>query len=200
MIENEKLIEEAAKAMWAANDPEGWERATGAEQAEHLTLASAALAVFEKAHPPTDGEREALSEFLFTVYDHGTNPNALREADAILAFLASRRSVTMKPSAEDIRLASLAAVRKGARSDAEAVRNYREAERVIRAAIPHLRGIPEPQGEPSDAQVEAAISAHRDYPGDYIDRSSTDWNRDRMRAALRAASAVTEQGEGENHG
>ena len=38
-----------------------------------------------------DDERRALSEFLFTVYDHGTQPNALREADAILSFLASRR-------------------------------------------------------------------------------------------------------------
>ena len=31
-----------------------------------------------------------LSTFLFTVYDHGTAPNAKREADAILAFLAGR--------------------------------------------------------------------------------------------------------------
>lgn len=42
------------------------------------------------------------------------------------------------PSDDDIRLATLAAVKKGAKSDAEAVRNYREAERVIRAALPHL--------------------------------------------------------------
>lgn len=39
---------------------------------------------------------------------------------------------------DDIRLATLAAVRKGAKSDAEAVRNYREAERVILAALPNL--------------------------------------------------------------
>lgn len=31
--------------------------------------------------------RGALSEFLFTIYEHGTKPNALAEADAILAFL-----------------------------------------------------------------------------------------------------------------
>lgn len=31
--------------------------------------------------------RYALSEFLFTIYDHGTDPNALAEADAILYFL-----------------------------------------------------------------------------------------------------------------
>jgi hypothetical protein len=39
---------------------------------------------------------------------------------------------------ERIRLATLAAVKRGARSDAEAVRNYREAERCIRAALPYL--------------------------------------------------------------
>ena len=32
-----------------------------------------------------DESREELSELLFTIYDHGTLPNALREADAILA-------------------------------------------------------------------------------------------------------------------
>lgn len=32
-------------------------------------------------------KREALSEFLFLIYDHGTNPNALVEADAIIEFL-----------------------------------------------------------------------------------------------------------------
>ena len=32
-------------------------------------------------------DRGDLSNFLFTIYDHGTNPNALAEADAILAFL-----------------------------------------------------------------------------------------------------------------
>ena len=32
--------------------------------------------------------REALAEALFQVYDHGTSPNAFREADAILALLA----------------------------------------------------------------------------------------------------------------
>lgn len=35
----------------------------------------------------TADRRNALSEFLFTIYEHGTKPNALAEADAILAFL-----------------------------------------------------------------------------------------------------------------
>ena len=36
--------------------------------------------------------REALAEALFQVYDHGTSPNAFREADAILALLAGKTS------------------------------------------------------------------------------------------------------------
>ena len=36
--------------------------------------------------------REALAEALFQVYDHGTSPNAFREADAILALLAGETS------------------------------------------------------------------------------------------------------------
>lgn len=173
-----------------------------------------------------------------------------------------------EPSDDNIRLATLAAVRKGARSDAEAVRNYREAERVIRAAIPHLRrrvspepaaperitiqhtdgnsvtGTPEqvlnhghlkpgwsyrapepqgeptcehgsplsalcdyaaryasgetddaepehakPQGEPSDAAVQAALDAW--YASGHLRAAKG------MRAALRAAAAAEE---GENHG
>ena len=35
-------------------------------------------------------DRGELSEFLFTIYDHGTSPNALREADAILAWMTER--------------------------------------------------------------------------------------------------------------
>lgn len=47
-----------------------------------------------------------------------------------------------------------------------------------------------PQGEPSDAQVEAALEAWEFNDGDSgKDREGA------MRAALRAASAVTEQGE-----
>lgn len=54
----------------------------------------------------------------------------------------------VEPSEELIRLATLAAVKKGAKSDAEAVRNYREAERIIRAAIPHLRTSDECEASP----------------------------------------------------
>lgn len=44
---------------------------------------------------------EQLSEFLFTIYDHGTKPNALAEAGAILAFMSIiRGSVPTEPSSQ----------------------------------------------------------------------------------------------------
>lgn len=56
---NEKLIEEAAKAIQALDFPDhgiGWDESTE----YYRESARAALAVFEKAHTPTDDEREAL--------------------------------------------------------------------------------------------------------------------------------------------
>lgn len=51
MTDNEKLIEEAAKAIYEAQ----------VEESTCGDLARAALAVFEKAHTPTDDERGALA-------------------------------------------------------------------------------------------------------------------------------------------
>lgn len=42
----------------------------------------------------TEDERGDLSNFLFSIFNMGTLPNALREADAILGFLAARRSLS----------------------------------------------------------------------------------------------------------
>lgn len=42
------------------------------------------------------------------------------------------------PTDAQVKDAILAAVKKGAKNDAEAVRNYREAERAVRAALPFL--------------------------------------------------------------
>lgn len=58
MTDNEKLIEEAAKAIYFRADEIGINREVGQLQSE--ALARAALAVFEKAHTPTDDDREAL--------------------------------------------------------------------------------------------------------------------------------------------
>ena len=67
----------------------------------HRTCPKRAQAVFEKAQAPTNDEREALSNFLFSVYEHGSQPNALREADAILSFLASIRPAQTEPTDEE---------------------------------------------------------------------------------------------------
>ena len=44
------------------------------------------------------------------------------------------------------------------------------------------------QGEASVIAIDDAIAAFEGYPGDMIERSSRAWRRERMRAALRAAS------------
>lgn len=106
----------------------------------------------------TDSKREALieeaaatiavAELLWT---HRTWGDLLEPQKDSYRRLASQvRNVFEQantPTDDEIRLAALAAVKKGAKSDAEAVRNFREAERVIRAAIPHLRR--PVQGEPA---------------------------------------------------
>ena len=56
----------------------------------------------------TDEEREALSNFLFSVYEHGSQPNALREADAILSFLASIRPAQGEPTDAQVHSAAVA--------------------------------------------------------------------------------------------
>ncbi len=106
----EKLIEEAAEAICKAH----------VEESTYGDLAVAALAVFEKAHTPTDGEREALASL---VNDNHQNSRPWRElvsrsglqrtngddyavrtayaaADAILA-AGFRRSEVPEPSAEE---------------------------------------------------------------------------------------------------
>lgn len=50
--------------------------------------------------------------------------------------------------------------------------------------------VPEPQGEPSDAQVEAALDAYMAHEGWETDEVGKAKMRGRMRAALRAAGEV----------
>lgn len=137
-------------------------------------------------------------------------PDAEMIADAILArseCLHWEPKPHSEPSEERIRLATLAAVKKGAKSDAEAVRNYREAERVIRAAIPHLGNSDEcapfdgplplcgycgdrpgapgcpahgaPQGRPSDDdRIDAAARALNPQAWEVYDKASPGVDRD----------------------
>lgn len=62
MNDNEKLIEEAAKAIRGVRTVtfRGEDGYLSVGSADSETIARAALAVFEKAHTPTDDEREAL--------------------------------------------------------------------------------------------------------------------------------------------
>ena len=57
---DDRLIEEAAKAIYETGVSSNFEDAAEWEREIALEEARAALAVFEKAHAPTDDEREAL--------------------------------------------------------------------------------------------------------------------------------------------
>jgi hypothetical protein len=189
-----KLIEEAAKAIYVERwgSGAGWERGS---RKPYRKQARAALAVFEKAHTPTDDEREALlramragwakrQEWWTTTEapaDAPTNDEFL--ADAILT-AGFRRSEVPEPSA----CASCLGMCGGGRHCCE---NCEHAE---------------PQGEPSDAQARAFVDAeweHRfvvfnggwacrcgwDIPGSKLttdEASERHWNH-QIRAALRAA-------------
>lgn len=121
-----------------------------------------ALAVFEKAHVPTDDEREALARLVdpgaFVSLDPAVvDPRWLAEVEhrqqearhhaERIAAAGFRRSEVPEPQGDD-----------------------RTHEFANMAAI---MGIPEPQGEPSDAQVDTiataiAVAANADYWTDEI--------------------------------
>lgn len=60
-----------------------------------------------------------------------------------------------------------------------------------------MEWVPEPQAEPSDAQVQDALNAYYGVSGAWISEKDNWVNQfaPNMRAALRAAASVTEQGE-----
>lgn len=187
---NEKLIEEARRAKTAVY------LATDARVADDLSriiggLADALEAV-EKAHTPTDDEREALArivqDVLLVNYDA-----ARRIVDEMVATPAwpFHRSEATEPSAEDVSA-------------------------YLRGDEAHFSKRAEPQGEPSDAQVDAvgvaiAVAANADYWTDEIAEweNAEGWEREaypdnypstayedreefrkQARAALRAAGGV----------
>lgn len=92
MSDREKLIEEAAEAI-----AREWRNVRS-----HEDMARAAFAVFEKAHTPTDDEREALVAILeapLTEESHGRTFSEML-ADVILIRFGFRRSEVPEPSAE----------------------------------------------------------------------------------------------------
>lgn len=158
-MNREELIEEAAETMHDAYEAaavrEGWEtqersrkpwsEVPEANKRTMLIAVEAALTVFEKAQAPADDEREALSNFLFSVYEHGSQPNALREADAILSFLASHRLAQTEPTDAQIEAALRAlilspevptGVRPGfVEGEVLVIRERTDAEPIVRAAL-----------------------------------------------------------------
>lgn len=185
MTSREELIKEAAKAMLDDSHGEGtWEHREQIEEELYLRRARAALAVFEKAHAPTDDEREALA-YLITAHrfrERGLS-GAIGEPEVAVArpladFLVAegfRRSEVPEPSAEQPKHLCAA----------------------------HPFGCPEPQGEPSDAQrhARARLQAriHEEHaPHFHLGQckcgaklgDSIDWNWHLTGAALRAAGGV----------
>ena len=112
MTDNKKLIEEAAKAIFAeeqcdrhqkrnaASVTENWEGRLGdADKDEYRSFARAALAVFEKAHTPTDDEREDMIAFLLRDHNFEESPWGRTYTDAEIAN-ALRHSVVPEPQSE----------------------------------------------------------------------------------------------------
>lgn len=93
---DEKLIEEAAKAIWEESTDFGrksrWEDEPDWTFDEYANMARAAFAVFEKAHAPTDDDRMAIADEISGIavgegyYSQTIGINAaLEAADAVLA-------------------------------------------------------------------------------------------------------------------
>lgn len=138
---DEKLIEEAASAIHSvAESGASWLDARMADKAQHRAEARAAFAVFEKAHTPTDDERE-LSERLVARHlplsaPSDTAANIVRH---LLEVGLLRRSEVSEPRDRDPRQRA----------------EYLAASKAD-AAMADWRPPPEPQGEPSDCAATPA--------------------------------------------
>lgn len=165
--DNEKLIEEAAKAIFAEEQcdrhqkrnvdsiTENWNsRLADADKDEYRSFARAALVVFEKVYTPTDDEREAP----------GIVEKVRAYAEERYRYGRSDRTVG------SMRIAS----------DLYAILGMPMVE------MPN----PEPPGESSDARVEAAAKAIASVQGfRYPGSLKETWDH-MARAALRAAAGV----------
>jgi len=203
--DREKLIEEAAKAIAEFTNPDDW--------TAFRDEAGAALAVFEKALgeatvTPTDDERCTYcgQEFPSPISIHHSKDECVPERCSACGkegceLISLESDILPEPSADVIEEArAKAALRFPAADDTDAA--------LARAGfIEGYLAHAEPQGEPSDAAVDAAAQAmfEPDGPGgEYTwaemvveDPSRADIWREDARKVLRAVAA-TEQGE--NHG
>ena len=163
MTDNKKLIEEAVTAF-----NRGWLTAhdKGDRTTRTRTGVEAALAVFEKAHTPTDDEREAAVTAAYnTVTGQGEEPWGPDTTLAALHTLWDRaagfgRSVP-EPSAEAVTAYDYNP-REALLRDLYSLRGWTGGDAVSRAeiidrAMAFVIGRPEPQGEPSDARFRDIV-------------------------------------------
>jgi len=204
-VQNEKLIEEAAKAIVEVEYPDiAWGLLNEKRKEFRRRQARATLAVFEKAHTPaddfphghpeldapTDDEREALVAAYLEEHGH--------HADARHGFLVGlatgfRRSAVPEPSAGEDEFTPGECDGSGKCPAEMHVHGCYMPHRADQCDSPDEYGhLPaEPQGEPSDAVLK--VFEDEWYRLDYV--TEPERHRRALTAALRAASAVTEQGE-----
>lgn len=174
--DSEKLIDEAAKAMFEVDQKMPWPMESTASLTDFKDMARAALAVFEKAHTPTDDEREALRAEVEQVQRaawaeiHGQDPTRTYSVAEVKKLVYSfdnlissvlRRSEAPEPSAEAQALVdavqeamdrySETANLDGEDSPISWIPVIRIEEAIDSVPLPFVT---EPQGEPSDAQAE----------------------------------------------
>lgn len=168
MNDQGKLIEEAAKRLLKDVNPKHG-RPVSSQLASDIRLVAGA--VFEKAHTPTDDEREDMIAFLLRDHNFEESPWGRTYTDAEIA-AALRRTEVPEPSADShVFVAPVAGT-------------YEVTPSGLRLLTA------EPQGEPSDAQVEAAARAIADHQGVRYNSSLVDTWDGMARAALRAAGGA----------
>lgn len=164
----------------------GWAMRGGNDVRAVFDKAVAALAAFEQAHAPSD-EREALASLIDDELQSQRIFDLRDMADTILA-AGFRRPAQGEPRTEATHRGTFGHVWP---CPLFYVGNWQRVENghepVRECMNPSACGTPEPQGEPSDAEVEAALNAYWHPLSDWPWRES---RKNAMRRALRAAGEV----------
>jgi len=220
MTSREELIERAARAIFDMDGRPTMDstraRISNETKEQVRAQARAALAVFEQAHAPTDDERDGMAKALCAIETRSKAATLEEaqvgiqrwmrhryEAERLIEELADggfevRRSVQGEPSVTVATKPAIDEVRKvlDYYADEIDVSIWQEIASAVDdipdcetwTAAPHAEHV---QGEPTDAQVLAALEAY------WGPQSTGFWFADQiksMRAALRAAAA-TQEGE-----
>lgn len=207
-MNREELIKEALHAYHGVeNRGQRWEWSP-----ESITSMRAALAVFEQAHTPSDDERADMIAWLMRDQTNDLSPQGRDYTDAEIAN-ALRRTVQGEPGTKrtgpcgfsldqcrcelpaehdgmhecsDHRISDRALWEPQGEPSSEVPEPSTELDDELRRERDHHGIDPEPQGEPSDAQVHAALSAY--WGAMNVDEYGS---VEGMRAALRAAGGVS---------